>query len=201
MLIVAAVALAVLSVPLTGGRWTALADQRPRRLWTLWSWAAAQSLVDLGGAAAVSGVGDRAAAATLALPYLLAAVFVVTNRRLPGIWLVGLGLTVGGAAVRLGWSPGPWGSWLRPDDLLVAAGVFWVVHAIGRRRPPLDGGPESNRDHTTRRTRVVPPTAAGRPAGVHRVGREASHRRAQAAPRPVHRDRPGGRRVAGRAAG
>jgi hypothetical protein len=201
MLLIATLGLAVLSVPLTGGRWTALMDHQPRWLWALGSWAAAQLLVDLDGAAAVGGISDRAATAVLAAPYLLAAVFVVANRWLPGIWLVGLGLAVGAVAIRLDWSPAPWGDWLQPDDLLVAAGASWVVHALGRRRPPLDGGPESSREHTSGSARVVTAAAPGRPAGVHRVGRAASHRRAQAAPRPVRGDRVGGRRVAGRPAG
>ncbi len=91
----ALVALAVLTVPLSGGRWAALADVRLRHVWLLWVALAGQLVAiegpDIGAAAAVVHV----------VTYLLAAAFVVANRTMPGIWLVAVGGLANGVTIAL----------------------------------------------------------------------------------------------------
>src|SRR5580765_2977992 len=85
MLIAALVVVAVLTVPLSGGRWARLAAFRPRGTWLLWLALVIQVLqftfVDLGRFSEAVHVGT----------YLLAAAFLVANHRVPGVWLVALG--------------------------------------------------------------------------------------------------------------
>jgi Family of unknown function (DUF5317) len=85
MLIAALVALAVLTVPLSHGRWSALAAFRPKAVWLIWLALAVQivqfAVADLGPLDAVVHVGT----------YVLAAAFVVANRDIPGLWLIALG--------------------------------------------------------------------------------------------------------------
>jgi uncharacterized protein DUF5317 len=96
MLITALVVLAVLTVPLTGGRWANLLAFRPRASWLLWVALAVQVLqfqfVDLGSASEVVHVGT----------YVLAAAFLVANRDVGrGVWLVALGGLSNGLCITL----------------------------------------------------------------------------------------------------
>ena len=95
MLIAALVGLAVLTVPLSGGRWSNLAAFRPRGSWLLWLSLAIQvlqfSFLDLGRASDVVHVGT----------YLLAAAFVFANRQVAGVWLVALGGFANGLTITL----------------------------------------------------------------------------------------------------
>src|SRR5438132_903250 len=86
MLLVAIFALCVLSVPLAGGRLTELARLRVRAWWILVLAAGLQAILW----AHPQGTPWWHAAFHLG-SYLLAAGFVLANRRVPGLPLVGLG--------------------------------------------------------------------------------------------------------------
>jgi MFS family permease len=87
VLLILFIGIALLSVPLFGGRLGALADLRFRRVWAL--------LLALGLQVLIMRVvpeGDTPFHRGAHLgSYALAAWFVVANRRIPGIWLIGLG--------------------------------------------------------------------------------------------------------------
>jgi hypothetical protein len=95
MLIAALVVIAVLTVPLTGGRWSNLAAFRPKASWLLWLSLGVQvmqfTFLDLGPASDAVHVGT----------YLLAAAFLVVNRRVTGVWLVALGGFCNGLTITL----------------------------------------------------------------------------------------------------
>jgi hypothetical protein len=95
MLIAALVAVAVLTVPLTHGRWSHLAAFRPRGSWLLWVALVVQlaqfTVLDLGPASDAVHLGT----------YLLAALFLVANRGVPGVWLVALGGLSNGLTIAL----------------------------------------------------------------------------------------------------
>lgn len=95
MLVVVFFLFCVLSVPLAGGRLTELAHLRLRMLWLLVLAALLQ--------AAVSSLAQHEPSwlhASLHIgSYLLAGLFVLTNRRVPGILLVGLGGALNLAAI------------------------------------------------------------------------------------------------------
>src|SRR3954451_1605213 len=87
MLLLAGLVLAVLSVPLAGGRLGALAELRFRAPWLLGVGLALQVLiisVAPGGSPGWHHVAHIAS-------YGLAAAFVIANRRIPFLWLVGGG--------------------------------------------------------------------------------------------------------------
>jgi hypothetical protein len=95
VLIAALVVVAVLTVPLTGGRWSNLAAFRPRGSWLLWVALGIQivqfSFFDLGRIDEVVHVGT----------YLLAAAFLAVNWRVKGVWLVALGGLSNGLTIAL----------------------------------------------------------------------------------------------------
>jgi Family of unknown function (DUF5317) len=95
MLIGALVVLAVLTVPLSHGRWSHLAAFRPRGSWLLWLALAVQivqfSFFSLGRIDELVHVGT----------YLLAAAFLVANRSIPGVWLVAAGGLSNGLTIAL----------------------------------------------------------------------------------------------------
>jgi Family of unknown function (DUF5317) len=95
MLIGALVLLAVLTVPLSGGRWSHLAVFRPRGSWLLWVALAVQvvqfSFFDLGRIDELVHIGT----------YLLAAAFIVANRSVPGAWLIAMGGLSNGLTIAL----------------------------------------------------------------------------------------------------
>jgi hypothetical protein len=95
MFIAALVALAVLTVPLTHGRWANLAAFRPRATWLLWIALVVQLLqftvLDLGSASDAVHLGT----------YLLAALFLIANRKVTGVWLVALGGLSNGLTIAL----------------------------------------------------------------------------------------------------
>jgi hypothetical protein len=94
MLLAAIVLLNALAVPLFGGRLAALAEVRARFAWVL--------LVAL-GLQAVSlnapGIPEGLRPLLQLLSYPVAAVFVVANRRLPGVPLIGLGALLNAIAM------------------------------------------------------------------------------------------------------
>jgi len=84
--LVAAVVLSALTVPLAGGRLGALGELRLRRAWAIW---AALGLAVLG--VGLPGLPDWGRSALLVAAYPIGTVFVLANRRVPGIALAGLG--------------------------------------------------------------------------------------------------------------
>jgi hypothetical protein len=87
VLLVACFLLAVLTVPLAGGRLARLAEHRFRRPWALAAALAVQILVI---SVIPDGNGTLLAAGHLA-SYAFAIVFLVANRSIPGLWVIGLG--------------------------------------------------------------------------------------------------------------
>jgi Family of unknown function (DUF5317) len=84
--LIAVVVLAVLTVPLAGGRLGALVEVRLRRVWAI--------LLGLGlevVAIDLPGLSEGARAALLVAAYPVLAVFLVANWRLPGMPVVALG--------------------------------------------------------------------------------------------------------------
>src|SRR5215207_11569671 len=95
MLLLVGLLLAVLSVPLAGGRLGALADLRFRRVWLVPVALGVQILiisVAPGGAPALHQAAHLAS-------YALAGVFVASNRRIPFLWLIGAGGLMNLAAI------------------------------------------------------------------------------------------------------
>jgi uncharacterized protein DUF5317 len=95
MLIAVLVLLAILTVPLTHGRWSHLAAFRPRASWLLWVALVVQLLqftvLDLGPASDAVHLGT----------YVLAALFLIANSSVPGVWLVALGGLSNGLTIAL----------------------------------------------------------------------------------------------------
>jgi MFS family permease len=95
MLLIVLVGLCIISVPLAGGRLIALADLKLRFLDFLATAVALQALIIY---VAPHGSPGLHAAAHI-ISYALAGVFLVANRRVPGLWLVGLGGALNLAAI------------------------------------------------------------------------------------------------------
>jgi MFS family permease len=87
MIVLACLLIAVLSVPIAGGRLGALADLRFRHLWLLALGLGLQILII---SVAPGGDGPLHQAGHV-LSYALAGAFLVLNRRVPFLWLVGSG--------------------------------------------------------------------------------------------------------------
>ena len=87
MILLAAVALALLIVPLTGGRWSALAALPIRRAWLVYASLGIQLMITTGPFTVSNSLGR----VLHLVSYALSALFVVANRRLPGVWIVALG--------------------------------------------------------------------------------------------------------------
>jgi hypothetical protein len=86
MLLIAIVLVSALAVPLLGGRLAALADVRARYGWVLLL-AIALQVISIN----VPGVPGGLRPALQLASYPVAGVFVVANRRMPGMLLIGLG--------------------------------------------------------------------------------------------------------------
>jgi hypothetical protein len=86
MFLVAAVVLSALAVPLAGGRLGALVELRLRHVWVIY---AALGLAVLG--VGLPGLPDGLRSLLLVAAYPVGAVFLLANRRVPGMALVGLG--------------------------------------------------------------------------------------------------------------
>lgn len=87
LLLLVAAALCVATVPLFGGRLSALAELRLRRVWSLVA-ALGLQVVAL---VVVPGLPGPLPAAAHLLSYVCAGVFVASNRRIPGLWAIALG--------------------------------------------------------------------------------------------------------------
>jgi hypothetical protein len=86
MFLVAVVLLSALAVPLAGGRLGALVELRLRRVWAVY---AALGLAVLG--VGLPGLPDGLRSLLLVAAYPVGAVFLLANRRVPGMALVALG--------------------------------------------------------------------------------------------------------------
>jgi Family of unknown function (DUF5317) len=86
MFLVAIVLISALAVPLLGGRLEALADARARLAWILLL-ALGLQVISLG----LPGVPDSLRPLVQLASYPVAGVFVIVNRHLPGMLLIGLG--------------------------------------------------------------------------------------------------------------
>jgi hypothetical protein len=95
VLLVACFLLAVLTVPLAGGSLARLAEHRFRRPWALAAALAVQIVVI---SVVPDGNATLLAAAHLA-SYGFAIVFLLANRSLPGLWVLGLGTGMNLAAI------------------------------------------------------------------------------------------------------
>ena len=85
MLLLAFVGLVVVTLPLTGGRLSRLAEVRFCRLWLLMTAAGMQV-----GVALLSGPRDLQVALHVG-SYVVAGLFFWNNRRIPGLWLIAIG--------------------------------------------------------------------------------------------------------------
>jgi hypothetical protein len=95
MLLVLVVAACFLTVPLTGGRIAMLAELEIRAAWAALAGIAVQVVI-----ISLLPAGDRAIHVALHVAsYGLGAYFVVVNRRVPGLWLVGIGGALNFAAI------------------------------------------------------------------------------------------------------
>ena len=98
MLLAAALLLALATVPLAGGRLSRLGDLRLRGAWLVVAGAGLQMLVSPLGPA---GLDTEVAAGLHAASYGALGAFVVANRRVPGLAVVGLGGAANFAAIAL----------------------------------------------------------------------------------------------------
>jgi hypothetical protein len=86
VVLIAVVALAVLTVPLAGGRLGALVEVRLRRVWAIFLGLGLEiAAIDL------PGLSEGVRAAMMVAAYPVLAVFLAANWRLPGILVVALG--------------------------------------------------------------------------------------------------------------
>jgi hypothetical protein len=95
MLLVYAALLILATVPLAGGSLSALADVRLRGAWLVALALGVQILITT----VLPGLSDGVFRAVHAATYGLLAGFLWRNRRLPGVWLVGLGGLLNAAAI------------------------------------------------------------------------------------------------------
>src|SRR5436190_537186 len=94
MTLVAFVVLSAAVVPLARGRLVNLAHLRFRRMWLLFTAMALQAPLIL-----IAGPRTTWREAEYIVSFLVAAVFLFENRRIPGIWLVGMGTLMNLAAI------------------------------------------------------------------------------------------------------
>jgi len=94
MFLLLVLALAVALVPVSGGRLRALSDLRFRAPWLLFA-----SLGILVGLLTFPGEENWIRTALYLATYPLTAAFVIVNRRVPGLWIVGIGALLNFAAI------------------------------------------------------------------------------------------------------
>jgi hypothetical protein len=113
MFLVALVALSALAVPLAGGRLGALVELHLRRVWAVY---AALGLAVLG--VGLPGLPDGLRSLLLVAAYPVGAVFLLANRRVPGMTLVALGAALNLLAITANGGVMP-----ASADALAAAGL------------------------------------------------------------------------------
>jgi hypothetical protein len=90
MIMLVAFAISVILVPVGGGRLQRLADISLRHGWIL----PAALVLQVFATTIVPGAGEAFLTALHLLSYALAAVFLLTNLRIPGLWLLTLGTSL-----------------------------------------------------------------------------------------------------------
>ena len=114
MLIGAALLLCILSVPLTGGRLSRLADLEFRRAWLALAAIAVQVLI----ISIVPGIGEDLSEQIHLASYLLLGAFLVVNRHVPGLLVIAGGGALNFAAIVTNGGVMP-----ADPDALAAAGI------------------------------------------------------------------------------
>lgn len=123
MIVVAATLLALLTVPLTGGRLRNLARLDLRHLWIVWAAIAVQTvLFEVVGSTFPEAVSQGAHLLT----YAMAFAFLWLNRHVPGALVIALGAGCNGAAIAAngGVMPASAAAWARAGHAPVEAGTF-----------------------------------------------------------------------------
>jgi Family of unknown function (DUF5317) len=95
MILIVLAALCTLTVPLTGGHLSRLADVRLRGLWVPILALAIQVVI----VTLAPGGNETLHAVTHVATYVLLGVFLVLNRGLSGIWIIGAGAAMNGLAI------------------------------------------------------------------------------------------------------
>ena len=161
MFLVALVALSALAVPLAGGRLGALVELHLRRVWAIY---AALGLAVLG--VGLPGLPDGLRSLLLVAAYPVGAVFLLANRRVPGMALVALGAALNLLAITANGGVMP-ASAERPGRGR-AAGRRARVRELGRRWPtrgwPSSGTSSPSRPPGRSATSSASATCASGPA-------------------------------------
>ena len=131
MLIGAALLLCILSVPLTGGRLSRLADLEFRRAWLALAAIVVQVLI----ISIVPGIGKDLSVQIHLASYLLLGAFLVVNRHVPGLLVVAGGGALNFAAIVTNGGVMP-----ADPDAVAAAGVPQNVTEFANSAP-ADGAP------------------------------------------------------------
>ena len=121
MLMAAVVVLSVLTVPLAGGSLRALAELRLRHTWAILT----ALFIQVAITTFLSGGPKPLFQVAHVVSYVLGGLFLVSNRRLPGIWLITLGAALNVLAILAngGVMPGDAGA-LRMAGKPVSSGDF-----------------------------------------------------------------------------
>lgn len=121
MIVLAMLALVVISVPLFGGRLSRLALIPLRHSWLVLSALALQTVV----ISVMPDMPHAVASGIHVLSYVMAAMFFVLNRRLPGLWVVAIGGGMNMAAIFANGGTMPAGEWAtRVSGLVSDPGEF-----------------------------------------------------------------------------
>lgn len=107
MIVLVTLLLVVVSVPLSGGRMSAIADVKVRGTWLIFAGFAIQTVVISIAPVALESVADEVHIAS----YLFAGAFLLANLRLPGVWIAGLGGGLNFAAILANGGTMPAGEW------------------------------------------------------------------------------------------
>jgi hypothetical protein len=132
MILLAAFAISVILVPAGGGQLQRLADISLRHGWTL----PAALVLQLFATTIIPGAGEGLMTAVHLLSYALAAVFLLSNLRVPGLWILalGAGLNLLAIAANRGVMPARAGAMEAAGIAMPAAGEFANSQALAHPR-------------------------------------------------------------------
>jgi hypothetical protein len=131
MLVGAALLLCILSVPLTGGRLSALADLEFRRAWLAVAAIAVQVLI----ISVLPAVGKGLSAEIHLASYVLLGAFLVANRHIPGLLVIAVGGALNLAAIATNGGVMP-----ADPDAIAASGISRSATEFANSAP-ADGAP------------------------------------------------------------
>ena len=136
MILIAAIALLVVSVVFLGGDLGSLAGLRLRHTWLIvFAFAVQLSVISV-----FPHVGEGVGRAVHLVSYLVAAAFVVANRRLPGMRLLALGGGLNLIAIFANGGVMPASAWaVRVAGRSIRAGEFANSRSVGSPRVPVLG--------------------------------------------------------------